>query len=846
MANNRPRSREKNVTGGSKGVKKRGNGLGTGPVGSGSGSFDSGLSGGSGLPSGSGRRPGAGGGVRSSGGKKSPLAAIIILAIALLGGGGGLAGMLGGGGSSDTEQSVVGSILDTVVDSTLGTGGSTSTGGSSSIGSGMGGMFDMGSLAGLLGGGTTSSGWDLGSNTSKLNTSVDAQARDKRTEILGKGKDEVTIMVYMCGTDLESKSGMGTSDLQEMLNAKFGDNINLLVYTGGCNGWRNNVISSKKNQIYQIKDGKMYPVVEDAGSVAMTDPDTLVSFIKWCDKNYPANRNELIFWDHGGGSISGYGYDEKFKSTGSMDLAEINQALKESGVTFDFIGFDACLMATLETALMLSPYADYLIASEETEPGVGWYYTDWLTSLGKNTSMPTIEIGKEIVDDFVDTCAKKCSGQKTTLSVVDLAELEKTVPEELKAFSKSASELIQDNEYKVVSDARNNTREFAQSSAIDQVDLVHLAQNLGTEEGEELADALLSCVKYNRTSSNMTNAYGLSIYFPYNKVSSVDRVVDTYEAIGMDEEYTRCIQEFASLEVGGQTAAGGSTSAFPSLLGTLMGAVGSGNGSGGLVSNYGSSDAIADLLGGFLVGQFGNISGLDKANTQFFAERSMDDATMAQYLADNYFDASALVWETDSEGRNVLGLSEAQWSLVHALELNMFYDDGEGYIDLGLDNVFEFDENGRLIGDTDRTWLAINGQPVAYYYSDTVDDGTNYTITGEVPTLLNGERVNLILVFDNEHPYGYIAGARADYVEGETDTVAKGMSELQVGDTLDFICDYYSYDGEYQDSYFLGEQMTVTDDMTISNVDVGEGAVRVTYRFTDIYNQQYWTPAIVQ
>ena len=835
MANNRPRSRKKNVTGGSKGVKKRGSGLGTGPVGSGGGSFGGSSSGG-GFSVGSGRGT-SGGGMRSSGGRKSPLAAIIIIAILLFGGGGSLSGLLGGG-SSDSEQSVVGTILDTVVDSTLGTGSSS---GSSIVGG-----LDLSSLTGMLSSGTTSSGWDLGSNTSKLNTSVDSQARDKRTEILGNGKDEVTIMVYMCGTDLESRSGMGTSDLQEMLNADFGDNVNLLIYTGGCKSWNNKIISSKVNQIYQIKDGALYPLVEDAGSVAMTDPDTLVSFIKWCDKNFPANRNQLIFWDHGGGSISGYGYDEKFASTGSMDLAEINQALKEAGVTFDFIGFDACLMATLETALMLTPYADYLIASEETEPGVGWYYTDWLTALGKDTSMATIEIGKNIVDDFVDTCARKCSGQKTTLSVVDLAELEMTVPEELKAFSKSATELIQDNEYKAVSDARNNAREFAQSSAIDQVDLVHLAQNLGTKEGEALAEALLSSVKYNRTSSNMTNAYGLSIYFPYNKVSSVDRVVDTYEAIGMDEEYARCIQEFASLEVGGQTAAGGTTSALPSLLGTLMGGTGTSGSSSSLVSSYGSSDAIADLLGGFLVGQFGNISGLDKANTQFFAERSMDDATMAQYLYENYFDASALVWDTNGQGQHILGLSESQWSMVHSLELNMFYDDGEGYIDLGLDNVFEFDDMGNLIGDTDRTWLAINGQPVAYYYMDTVDDGVNYTITGRVPALLNGERVNLILVFDNANPYGYIAGARADYAEGETDTVAKGMSELQVGDTLDFICDYYTYDGEYEDSYFLGEQMTVTENMTISNVDVGEGAVRVTYRFTDIYNQSYWTPAIVQ
>lgn len=829
MASNRPRSREKNVTGGGKGVKKRGSGLGTGPVGSGTGPKGTG---GDEIDLG---EQGSGNVTRASGGKSS-LLIIIVLVLSLVGGGGGLSAllpMLLGSGSDtggDVGQSLVGDLLG---------GGSTNTGTSG------GGSDLLGGLGALLNTGTTSSGWELGSNTGKLNKSVDSQARDKRTQMKGNGKDEVTIMVYMCGTDLESRSGMGTSDLQEMLAADLGDNVNLIVYTGGCKKWKNNVVSSSVNQIYQIKDGQMKLLKKDAGTASMTNPDTLAEFIKYCNQNFPANRNQLIFWDHGGGSISGYGYDEKNKASGSMDLAEINQALKKAGVTFDFIGFDACLMATLETALMLSPYADYLIASEETEPGVGWYYTDWLTALGKNTSMSTLDIGKKIVDDFVDTCASKCRGQKTTLSVVDLAELEMTVPTELKAFAKSASELIKDDEYKVVSDARYNTREFAASTAIDQVDLVHLASNLGTDEGEELAQALLSAVKYNRTSSNMTNAYGLSIYFPYKKASSVDKVVDTYEAIGMDAEYARCIQEFASLEVGGQAAAGGTSSALPSLLNVLMGS-GSTSSSGGLVSNYGGTDAISDLLGGLVLGQFSNMKDMNKSNTAFFAESGMDTEAMAEYLAENYFDANALVWEYNAKGQRVLHLTEEQWSLVHGLELNMFYDDGEGFIDLGFDNVFEFDENGLLIGETDRTWLAINGQPVAYYYIDTVDDGTNYSITGRVPALLNGERVNLILVFDNENPYGYIAGARADYVDGETETVAKGMSELQVGDTLDFVCDYYSYDGSYLDSYFLGEQITVTEEMTISNVDVGVGNVLVTYRFTDIYNQQYWTPAFTQ
>ncbi len=842
MATNRPRGRVKNVTNNSKGVKKRGDGLGTGPVGSTGGS----VGGSSSAPSGGERA------TRASG--KGGLIKIILIVVLLLGGGGGATGLLtsllgGGSDSGSSSGSGIGSVVGDLVGGLISTDTSGNSGGSDLVGDLVGGLVGgdssgLGNLAGSLGGllgnlnsGSTSSGWELSSNTGKLNGDVDIAAREKRTVIKGKGKDEVTIMVYMCGTDLESKYGMGTSDLQEMLGADLGDNVNLIVYTGGCKQWKNNVVSSSDNQIYQVVDGKLKVLDKDAGEVAMTDPDTLVDFIKYCDKKFPANRNMLIFWDHGGGSISGYGYDEKFVRVGSMDLAEINSALKEADVVFDFVGFDACLMATLETALMLAPYADYMIASEETEPGVGWYYTDWLTALGENTSMPTIEIGKNIVDDFVDTCAKKCQGQKTTLSVVDLAELEKTVPEELAAFAKSTSELMKDNEYKTVSDARYNTREFAQSNGIDQVDLAHLAQNLGTEEGKELAEALLSAVKYNRTSSNMTNAYGLSIYFPYKKASSVDQAVDTYAAIGMDSEYARCIQEFASMEVSGQAVTGGTSSALPSLLGSLLGGAAGGNS---------GSDMVSQMLGSFLSGQLSNIVGMDKSNTAFLGERAMSDDAMAQYLSDNYFDAANLMWTENAAGQRVLSLSEEQWSLVHTLELNMFYDDGEGFIDLGLDNVYDFDETGALIGDTDRTWLAINGQPVAYYYMDTVDDGTNYTITGYVPALLNGERVELMLVFDNANPYGYIAGARPVYTEGETETVAKGMTEINVGDTLDFLCDYYSYEGEYQDSYFLGEQMVVTENMEISNVDVGEGKVRVTYRFTDIYNQQYWTPVFTQ
>ena len=217
-------------------------------------------------------------------------------------------------------------------------------------------------------------------------------------------------------------------------------------------------------------------------------------------------------------------------------------------------------MATAETALMLNNYADYLIASEETEPGIGWYYTNWLTKLGSNTSMPTVEIGKNIVDDFVTQCAKQCPGQKTTLSVIDLAEFSKTIPDSLSGFANSVSTLMTNEEYQTVSKARNNTREFATSSKIDQVDLVDLALNMNTEEGKKLADTIKSAVKYNRTSTNMTNAHGVSIFFPYKRTSYVDSACSTYNQIQMDDSYTKCIRQFASLETSGQIAGGGSSS----------------------------------------------------------------------------------------------------------------------------------------------------------------------------------------------------------------------------------------------------------------------------------------------
>jgi hypothetical protein len=88
--------------------------------------------------------------------------------------------------------------------------------------------------------------------------------------------------------------------------------------------------------------------------------------------------------------------------------------------------------------------------------------------------------------------------------------------------------------------------------------------------------------------------------------------------------------------------------------------------------------------------------------------------------------------------------------------------------------------------------------------------------------LLNDQLVDIIVVFDNEEPYGVVLGAQIKYEqEPETETVAKGLLEIVEGDRIDFLCDYYTYEGEYNDTYYLGEQYIATGEWEIENLFIG-------------------------
>ena len=104
MPDNKPRSREKHVEGKAKDVYRRGEGLGSGPVGSGS----------SPRPSSSGQAPQSGPRTRAGGGR-SPILLILIVAVLYFVFRGSLDGSEGGGLFSDSEstgsESGYGSLL---------------------------------------------------------------------------------------------------------------------------------------------------------------------------------------------------------------------------------------------------------------------------------------------------------------------------------------------------------------------------------------------------------------------------------------------------------------------------------------------------------------------------------------------------------------------------------------------------------------------------------------------------------------------------------------------------------------------------------------------------------------
>ena len=143
----------------------------------------------------------------------------------------------------------------------------------------------------------------------------------------------------------------------------------------------------------------------------MSDPRTLVDFVTWAMKTYPADKYALILSDHGmgwpggwsdGDSPGGGNRNRNIPLTMAIDsnlfLMDLDTALGEirsqTGLDkFELIGMDACLMGQLEVFSALAPHARYAVASQETEPALGWAYTSFLDTLTQNPDVSGADLG---------------------------------------------------------------------------------------------------------------------------------------------------------------------------------------------------------------------------------------------------------------------------------------------------------------------------------------------------------------------------------------------------------------------------------------------------------------------
>ncbi len=367
----------------------------------------------------------------------------------------------------------------------------------------------------------------------------------------------MTVLVYMCGSNLESTGGSASADIQEMLAATAGnDDICLLVMTGGTRS-DNGDFSSRNTRIVEINKGRKRTLL-DEDLMNMGSGESLAWFMDYGMENRPAEQYALILWNHGGGPLEGVCWDEMF-SMDHLSLGELTDALMNAHLEkpLAWIGFDACLMSSMEVASAVAPYADYMIASQETEPAFGWNYA-FLSDISREES--GAETGRRIVDAFFE--GYEDSRETMTLACTDLGRI-RMASEALGAYFSTLTGTMSEDDYIRFAESRNQAVGFGdavkgfgnpaagepEDNGYDLVDALDLLRRMGEPDDSAVQNAigqLEKAVVYSR--SNREGAGGLSLYFPYyNKDKYLDSWRASYETLGFDWYYRQYIQSFATV-----------------------------------------------------------------------------------------------------------------------------------------------------------------------------------------------------------------------------------------------------------------------------------------------------------
>lgn len=319
-----------------------------------------------------------------------------------------------------------------------------------------------------------------------------------------------TFMVYMDGdNNLES---FATDDFNEMKAVGSNDQVNIVV--------QQDMLATQGTKRYYVKKDSA-DLIEDMAEQNMADPTVLTAFINWAYTNYPAEKYVLVLWNHGGGfrkenPLKGIISDDTSGGV-MMTVPQVAGAITASGKTFTIIGCDACLMAELEVAYEWRNYAQYLVASEEVEPGSGWPYTPILTALTANPNMTALQLCQQIVNDYIGPSARGIFARSggLTLSATDLSKVA-ALCSAVNDFGQALSASTAGAE---INTAKNNVQRYDYEFLAD---LYHFANLLSSSSDSNLAakasavkTALTPAVVTNgKSGSGVANSYGLTVYLP--------------------------------------------------------------------------------------------------------------------------------------------------------------------------------------------------------------------------------------------------------------------------------------------------------------------------------------------
>ena len=366
---------------------------------------------------------------------------------------------------------------------------------------------------------------------------------------VGDGQDDVTVMIYMNGSNLETFNGFASEDIYEMMYAESNPKLHILIQTVGTMEWQDHGIASDHSQRYEIKNNKLVLLDDSLPQLDCTIPETLTDFLNWGGSLYDSDRYFLVLWDHGGGSVDGFGYDEWQEEDDSLTMDEIVQSLYNSGMKFDFIGMDACIMSSIEVCYALYDYCDYCVLSEDFESALGWSYNGWLSALAQDTSIETPKLAKILIDDMIRDIGANDFGSSSTLALID----ERYIPAAFDAWMNFAYA----NEDSLLS--INYSREVERSGRArptpsDKVsydlgmyyitDILALAVSISSPQTKSLVSKLSNCVAYYNCSADNIGLTGISVTLPYGDNDFYASLEKVFAGIGINKQYVQWLGNF--------------------------------------------------------------------------------------------------------------------------------------------------------------------------------------------------------------------------------------------------------------------------------------------------------------